>query len=105
MVPSIRVAGDGQEVVLRYYGASRTREYIIPAVELRMRDPMTGRLRLPAGVSREAFIQQMKSVTPDKFDHKGQYGVAIVWSDGHFADIFPYDVLRTIAEDVIANIS
>jgi DUF971 family protein len=35
-----------------------------------------------------------------KFDHKGQYGVAVVWSDGHYADIFPYDVLRSIAEEL-----
>ena len=32
-----------------------------------------------------------------KFDTKGNYGVSIVWSDGHYADIVPYEVIRGIA--------
>ena len=44
--------------------------------------------------------EKYKGVVPTKLDHKGQYGVAIVWSDGHYADIFPYDVLKGIAEEV-----
>ena len=39
-------------------------------------------------------------VAPTKLDHKGQYGVALVWSDGHYADIFPYEVLRAIADEI-----
>ena len=97
------MAADGAAVVLRYYGPSRTREYSIPSVELRIRDPMTGKVSIPDGVSRELFIEKLKNIRPEKFDHKGQYGVAIVWSDGHFADIFPYDILRSIAEEVLGN--
>lgn len=37
---------------------------------------------------------------PVKFDLKGSYGVAINWSDGFSADIFPFDTLRLIAEEV-----
>ena len=38
------------------------------------------------------------SAVPIKFDYKGNYGVAIVWNDGHFADIYPYKILKYIAE-------
>jgi DUF971 family protein len=33
----------------------------------------------------------------EKLDFKGRYGLAIVWSDGHFADIVSFDALKAIA--------
>jgi DUF971 family protein len=99
-VPSISLSSSGEQVLLRYYTASRTVEFALPSEELRLRDPMTGRPRplLPGSTAEEARAQ-LKGVRPVRFDHKGHYGVAVVWSDGHFADIFPYDILRSIAED------
>lgn len=31
---------------------------------------------------------------------KGNYGVSIVWDDGHYADIFSFDILKKIANDI-----
>jgi DUF971 family protein len=101
-IPTISLSSTGTEFLLRYYGGASTSEYSIPVEELRLRDPMTGKVRLPEGTSAEEMKRKLTGVIPEKFDHKGQYGVAIVWSDGHFADIFPYDVLRGIAEEVAA---
>jgi DUF971 family protein len=99
-VPSISLSSSGEQVLLRYYTASRTAEFALPSEELRLRDPMTGKPRPPLpGSTAEEVRAQLRGVRPVRFDHKGQYGVAVVWSDGHFADIFPYDVLRSIAED------
>jgi len=39
-------------------------------------------------------------VFPTKFEMKGNYGVAIHWSDGHFADIFPFRILKQIVDEV-----
>lgn len=92
------------ELLLRYFTASKATEYAIPVEELRIRDPMTGLRRAEdkATTSEEAK-QRFKDIFPTKLDHKGLYGVAIVWNDGHFADIYPYDTLRSIAEEIAAN--
>ena len=42
---------------------------------------------------------RFRGVYPVKFDMKGAYGVAIIWSDGHFADIFSFDTLKQIAKE------
>lgn len=91
-----------RELLLRYFTATKATEFAIPVEELRLRDPMTGRRRPEeADVTSEEAKNRFNSVFPTKLDHKGLYGVAIVWSDGHFADIYPYDTLRAIAEDII----
>ena len=38
---------------------------------------------------------------PVQLDFKGNYGVSVVWSDGHYADIFPFDVLRDLGEELL----
>jgi Gamma-butyrobetaine hydroxylase-like, N-terminal len=43
---------------------------------------------------------KLQDVTPILLDFKGNYGVAVNWSDGHFADIFPFDILREIGENL-----
>ena len=48
--------------------------------------------------SRLFFRVKLKDITPTLLDFKGNYGVAINWSDGHFADIFPFDILRELGE-------
>lgn len=90
------------ELLLRYFTASKATEYAIPVEELRLRDPMTGRRRPEeAAVTSEEAKRRFNGISPTKLDHKGLYGVAIVWNDGHFADIYPYDTLRMIAEDIV----
>ena len=42
---------------------------------------------------------RLNGVHPVKFDMKGAYGVAINWSDGHFADIYSFDTLKQIAKE------
>jgi DUF971 family protein len=39
------------------------------------------------------------SIYPTSFDAKGNYGVGIVWSDGHYADIYPFSILKSIADE------
>ena len=43
---------------------------------------------------------KLDRVLPMRLDFKGNYGVAINWDDGHYADIFPFDILREIGEDL-----
>lgn len=102
-IPTISMGKGGEEVLLRYYGASRTSEYVIPAMELRARDPVTGQVRLEGGLTEAQAVERYRKVRPEKFDHKGQYGVSVIWSDGHFADIYPYAVLRSIAEEIASK--
>ncbi len=37
---------------------------------------------------------------PVSFSAKGGYGVGVLWSDGHHADIFSFEVLKKIAQTV-----
>ena len=46
---------------------------------------------------------KLAGVVPVFLDLKGNYGVAINWSDGHYADIFPFDILREIGENFQDN--
>ena len=103
----------------RYFTETQAIEYYIPTSRLRYSDPLTGIFLkftlffsccfffviipyflgdkiLPSGVSESELIQKYQSVKPIKFDMKGNYGVSIVWSDGHYADIFPFDILKKI---------
>ena len=82
--------------MLRYFGPSRVEEYAIPAWEMRGRDPLTGKL-LPGSPGSEERKQKYENLVPVKFDVKGNYGVAIIWSDGHYADIFGFEVLKEMA--------
>lgn len=87
---------EGRGIVLRYFTAQKAQEFEIPHLELRIRDPKTG-LVIP-GESVDKYSSDCK---PVKFDIKGNYGVAVVWSDGYYADIFAYGVLREIAEGFV----
>ena len=89
---------EGRGLIMRYFSSSNATEHIIPAIELRIRDPQTGRL-LPDHVAKRASVG-LQRAKPLHFDFKGNYGVAINWSDGHFADIFPFEVLKTIAHEL-----
>ena len=60
------------------------------------RDPLTGEL-LPDSPGREERQQKYSGLVPVKFDIKGNYGVAVIWSDGHYADIFGFEVLKEMA--------
>ena len=44
-------------------------------------------------------MSRLKGVRAVSFDVKGNYGVAISWSDGHYADIYSFETLRRIAEE------
>ena len=83
-----------EAVVLRYFSAHKAEEFYIPALELRIRDPKTGKI-----IANES-TSQYKGCTPVKFEPKGNYGVAIIWSDGFYADIYSFAVLREIADEL-----
>ena len=87
-------------IVVREVTATSASEHKFPALELRVRDPVTGVVFTDkARNNRDLY----KNTVPVKFDIKGNYGVAINWSDGHYADIFPFDTLRKIAAEVSSN--
>jgi DUF971 family protein len=79
---------------LRYFGASSVTEHRVPALELRLRDPDTGD-RIPS----RSVSDLDPLVRPVGFDNKGNYGLAVSWSDGHYADIFAFETLKRIAEE------
>lgn len=82
-------------LLLRYFTATSATELSVPVEELRVRDPQSG-----AVLAGQQDRRQYAGVSPVTLDFKGRYGVSVVWSDGHFADIFPFHVLRRIAEEV-----
>jgi hypothetical protein len=92
IVPSISYIESRGGIVLRYYEASKVSEYVIPTAELRRRDAKTGKRLANSSTD-------LSTVKPINFDFKGNYGVAIQWSDGHYADIFPFDILLQIAQE------
>lgn len=96
-LPSITYVPD-RGIVLRYFTASSVREWVLPTLELRLRDPRTGRRITGPGQMDENALRDRR-LHPLHFDYKGSYGVAISWSDGHYADIFPFDILKKIAEE------
>ena len=86
-------------VLIRYFGRSSVEEFVVPSWQMRDRDPLTGNL-LPDAPSEAERKRKYQGVEPVKFDVKGNYGVSIIWSDGHYADIFPFAIFRKIAEEV-----
>ena len=84
-------------LILRYFTASHAEEFVLPIEELRLRDPVNGTL-LPSKVQKDRSNFTHLNVV--KLDFKGRYGVSVIWSDGHYADIFSYHVLRRIAEEL-----
>lgn len=86
---------------MRYFLPSHALEFNIPLEQLRTRDPQTG-LILPTyeKQTKEQIQATFNDTTITKLDFKGAYGVAFVWSDGHYADIFPFDTLRKIGEEL-----
>lgn len=104
-IPSMSYSKSTGNIILRYFTVSQAIEYTIPKLELRIRDPKTGqRLPLMTQSSNQHSDDGKEDVIPVHFDFKGHYGVAINWSDGYFADIYPFDVLKSIAEEIsLAN--
>jgi len=95
--PTLTYIDSRHVVVVRYFTASQATEFAVPALELRIRNPQTGDL-LPDHERRRAN-PTLRAAKPVHFDFKGNYGVAVNWSDGHHADIFPFDVLKRIGEE------
>jgi Mrp family chromosome partitioning ATPase len=85
-------------IVLRTLSDDSAREYIVPPRELRIRDASTGNL-LPAG----EISDVPDNVTPSSFEIKGNYAVAITWSDGHSGSIYAYDVVAAVARELEAR--
>lgn len=107
-IPSISFLERSGIVMLRYFSPTSAIEYPIPAAELRFhRDPKTGeRMEIdsPSSLSRISHSKPSEAPPkPLKFDYKGNYGVGIHWSDGHYTDIFPYEVLKQIGQEVAAQ--
>lgn len=92
--PSVSYNSTKRVLLLRYFTATSATELSVPVEELRVRDPQCGAV-LPGQDK-----LQYTGVSPVTLDFKGRYGVSVVWSDGHFADIFPFHVLRRIAEEL-----
>ncbi len=105
LVPSLNFSSD-QGVSLRYFSATAVQEYHIPVWELRSRDPATGKRLDTEGegnLTASELQQKFANIEPKSFDIKGNYGVSFVWSDDYYMDIFPFEVLRRIAEEICEN--
>jgi NUBPL iron-transfer P-loop NTPase/Gamma-butyrobetaine hydroxylase-like, N-terminal len=85
-------------ITVAVVGETSAQLYRIPPRELRVREARTGLKLVPA----QADVVP-RDVVPLSFDVKGNYAVGIVWSDGHKADIYPYDVLIKIGEELLAG--
>ena len=81
-----------RQLRLRYFTPSAAEEFYIPYEELRVRDPQSG--ELIAGLDKASF----STIDIIKIDYKGNYGISLQWSDGHFADIFSYYSLKLIVD-------
>ena len=92
IIPAISYSELRGGIVLRYFESVRVSEYLLPTSELRLRDAKTGKRLANAPII-------PGDVKPVNFDFKGNYGVAIQWSDGFFADIFSFEVLREICQE------
>ena len=101
LVPSLSYSSDNNAVTLRYFTATTVQEYYIPIWELRSRNPATGnRTEVDVSLSDIELENKYKNMIPTKFDMKGNYGVSFVWSDGFYMDIFPFEVLREMADNI-----
>ena len=96
-------------------------EHRIPPRELRVRDPATGELRwsrpsiLQILTMRLTFIRVGnvrsaaevgavdESVYPTKIGVMGHYGVMVDWSDGRTGDIYSFDVVRGLVDELAAS--
>ena len=91
----------GRGIVMRVFEDDVAREYAISPVELRLRDPRTGR-RL--GDDAEAHARVPQDVKPKKITPKGSYGHAIEWSDGHKGVIYRNEALLWAARDAAGDV-
>ncbi|KAG5180225.1 P-loop containing nucleoside triphosphate hydrolase protein [Tribonema minus] len=92
--PSVAYDAAAGVVSVKIIGATSARLFRIPAAELRRRDARTG-----AATGRAAAAA---GTVPTRLDVKGNYAVGIVWSDGHHGDIWSYDVLIRVGEELEA---
>ncbi len=92
LIPSVQWDRDRGGVRLRYFTATQAFERFVPLALLETADAKTGRLAEggSTAAARSSPVLQVES--------KGQYGLSIAWK--HQTKIFPYDVLRQIADDV-----
>ncbi len=52
------------------------------------------------GTVKVPFSAIQDDIQAVSFDIKGNYGVSIIWSDGHYADIYAFDILKKIAIEI-----
>ena len=91
LIPTFQYLKKSDSISLRYFTSSSVNEYIIPLDELRTRDPRSGNVRGAANTPSRCG--------PLHFDIRGNYGLAITWGDGQNSDIYPFDVLKLVAEN------
>jgi DUF971 family protein len=101
-IPNVRYETGKSLIIVRKYTSAKVRptgeEKKIKSRELRLRcrcaaciDELSGKALLnERSVPAEVF--------PGKIEPKGNYAVAIVWSDGHKSSIYPYSLL--LSDDI-----
>jgi len=98
--PSLSLSPDKSKLYLRYITSESAELFQLPVNELRIRIPSTGKYIEPAS-ERERVLSDLKKerVKVDKIESRGHYGVNVLWSDGYYTDIFPYEILQNIARE------
>lgn len=75
---------------LRYFGSIDSSESTIPVDALKIVHPRTGLAQDDVKIPPNLKIERIEL--------KGLYGIGVSWSDGQ-VDIYPYDVLKGLAQD------
>lgn len=81
---------DGRGLRLCYFGSVDSSESRIPVEALKVVHPRTGLA--------QADIKVPSNLKIERIELKGLYGIGVSWSDGQ-VDIYPYDVLKGLAQD------
>eukprot|EP01039_Chlorochromonas_danica_P000382 gene382-415_t len=103
MIPSFRWEEERQGLRLRYFTAARAFEYFIPASVLEVVDAETGTLPSESSSMTAASGRGTGSSSSKVLgvEAKGHYGLSVIWK--HQTKIFPFDVLKMIADSLGNN--
>lgn len=83
-----------KSIILREYGASGAQEWVLPSRQVRLACKCAACVDEGSGVARLQPDAVPEGITPLQVDAQGNYGVRVVWSDGHSSGIFTLEQLR-----------
>jgi len=97
VVPLVEYNDKNDVIVMRIFSKEAARQIRLRPADVRWSDPRTGEALKEGGEEKGA------KVTPVTFEKKGNYGVSVLWSDGHYASIYTYEALERMAARIAAE--